>query len=522
MIDIITPKKRKMSNTEKALRNIITMGGTTTASIIITFIVRSVFIAKLGSEYLGLSNVFSSIISVLSISDLGMESVFAFLLYKPLVEKDYKKIRQILILLKKVYAVIGTVVLFGGLFLLPFLHEIIGKSADSLANVTLIYVIMLMSTVVTYFFSYNRIILNANQENYRITLTNFSVNTVVNVFQIILLYLVSSMVVYVSAQLIGNIVINTILYFVVLKAHPELRNLTGKSSLSQTEKQTLYKNTVGGFSNKIGSIVVFASDNVLLSMFTNLVTVGLFANYNLIIQSLTGFIQKISGTLTATIGHISVEERGRTIQVFQAFNFLVVMGLFFIVPVLYNEMQPFISVWLGHKYLLTDINVILIVFNFMLQILRLPALIFVDAFGLQWIQRWKSIIESILNVVFSLVFLVFFHMGLTGVLLGTILSTLFYVLWYEQMIVFRSGLGFQNGFLLYFIKFVMRFSLVFIPTILSAGIIRLIGINSSIWGLIQIGVFSLVISVLTGGLLALLIPNLRFQGQNAFRLVLKK
>lgn len=281
-----------MNRTKYAMRNIITMFLTYVMTLGLSFIVRSIFINKLGSQYLGLSGVFSSILSVLSVSDLGLESVFAFLLYKPLAQNNQNQISNFIVIFRKIYTGVGIFIFVSGLCILPFLPNIIGSQGEGLEDVTLIYLIMLFNSAISYFFTYNRTILDANQKNYVITSVTFFANFVVSLLQIYYLYAISSMVGYVFLTLLATVTTNVVLTLYVFKEYPFLKKIKTKSYISSSDKKTLIQNTVGGISNKLGSIVVFASDNIILSMFVNLSTVGLYSNYTMILSSITGLIQK--------------------------------------------------------------------------------------------------------------------------------------------------------------------------------------------------------------------------------------
>lgn len=433
-----------MNRQKYAIRNIFTMLSTYIVTTIISFVVRAIFVRQLGSQYLGLNGVFTSILSVLAISDLGMESVFAFLLYKPLAQNDNNSIRNFIALFRKVYTFVGGFIFITGSSIIPFLPLIIGEQGNELSNVTLIYFILLVNSASSYLFTYNRTILNANQKNYIITGVNFLLVTGVNLLQIVFLYLFDSMVIYVSLFLISTLITNIILSRIVLKGYPFLHSLPKHPKLSNEDKKTLLHNTVGGLSNKLGSIIVFASDNILLSIFVNLTTVGLYSNYTMILNSLSGLIQKVFGTLTAGVGNLSVQAPESAAKVFKQFNFYITGIAFFLAPQLLTMLRPLVVFWLGEDYVLSQYIVLLITINFVIQISRAPALVYIDAYGLQWVQKWKSVIESILNIGFSLVALSLFHLGLIGILLGTIGSTTLFVSWYEPLIVLNYSLNLKS------------------------------------------------------------------------------
>lgn len=433
-----------MNRRQYAFRNISVMLSTYVVTTLLSFTVRAIFVRQLGSQYLGLNGVFSSILSVLSISDLGMESVFAFLLYKPLAQKNNDVVRDFIALFRKIYNLVGLFIFVAGVLLIPFLPSIIGEQGKGLKHVFLIYLILLINSAGSYLFTYNRTILNANQKNYVITTVNFILVTIINLAQIVFLFFVHSMVVYVALLLISTFTTNIILSRIVLKQYPFLHQLPKHPRISLSSKKILWHNTIGGLSNKLGSIIVFASDNILLSIFVDLTMVGLYSNYTMILNSLSGLITKVFSTLTAGIGNLSVQAPDRSLGIFEKLNFYITVVAFFSAPQLLTLLRPLINFWLGNHYVLSQYIVLLIVINFVLQISRQPALTYIDAYGLQWVQKWKSIIESALNIVFSLIALIFFHLGLMGILLGTIGSTVLFVLWYEPFIVLKHALKMEG------------------------------------------------------------------------------
>ncbi|MBZ5963219.1 lipopolysaccharide biosynthesis protein [Leuconostoc gasicomitatum] len=457
-----------MERTRYAIKNASTMLITYILTIGISFIMRAIFIKQLGGQYLGLNGVFSSVLSVLSISDLGMESVFAYLLYKPLAENKEDTIREFIALFRKLYMFVGLFIFIVGICLLPFLPSIIGNQGRGLSNVTLIYLVMLINSAMSYLFTYNRTILNANQKNYVITSVTFVANIFVNLLQIIGLYVISSMLLYVTLFLISTLSVNIILSRMVLKEYPFLHNLPQHIEIKENDKKLLIRNTIGGLSNKMGSIVVFASDNILLSLFVNLSMVGLYSNYTMILNSLTGLVQKILGTLTASVGNLAVKAPEKGLSIFKQLNFYLTLIAFFIAPQLLTLLRPLVELWIGSEYVLSQYIVLLIVINFVLQISRLPSLTYIDAYGLQWIQKWKSVVEAILNIFFSLIALKVFELGLMGILLGTIGSTALFVLWYEPYIVFKYAFFLSRADQFkYLIKLLIEKLWLILPTIVT-------------------------------------------------------
>ena len=259
----------------------------------------------------------------------------------------------------------------------------------------------------------------------------------------------------------------------------------------------MIKNTLGGVSNKLGGIIVFASDNIILSMFVNLATVGLYSNYTMILNSFTGLIQKVLGTLTASIGNLSIESPKRSKDFFMHLNLLITIIAFFAVPQLLTLLRPFVFFWLGERFILSQYIVLLIIINFTLQLSRYPSLMYIDAYGLQWIQKWKSLIEATLNIFFSIIFLAVFHLGLAGIILSTILSTGLFVLWYEPFIVVRYALKIDKNkqLKMVFLLLIDKLLLI-IPTLVVWGVMHFFSGNGLLF-LIKLSVINFTIVIIS-------------------------
>lgn len=447
------------------LKNGSVAGITFTVSVVMKFIVRTFFIKYFGEQYLGLNGLYTSIVQVLSLTDLGMEAAFAFVLYKPIAESDTDSIFKIVKNLKKIYEIVGVLVLIIGMLIVPFLKYIIGDNFNQLNHVVLIYFIFLATTVSSYFFTYSRTLFNADQRNYVIANINFFVTMIGNIIQILTIMYFKNPVLFSLLDLLITIVSNLLISMRVKRFYPFLSIPFDKNKvkLSYDIKLNLIKNSIGGFSNKIGSIIVFSSDNILISMFVGLSTVGIYNNYTMITNSVSGLISRIIQPMTASIGNMIIIEPEKSITLFNKFNQLIYYVLIFIIPQLFILLPPFIKWWIGEKYVLSMSSTILILTNITLQLFRQAPLTFIDAYGLQWVQKWKAIIESIINMGFSLVFILVFHMGLDGILVGTTVSTIITVSWYEPYVVFKHG--FHD------IKLIKKFTIDYCKRLLTISIV---------------------------------------------------
>lgn len=435
-----------MNKETSRVKNSIKNMGTTTIVYVITmlmsFIVRAVLSRKLGQDYVGLNGVLTSVVSSLSIADLGIDSVFVFLLYEPIAKNRKKTIRALMRLFRKIYLFIGIVFIVIGMLLIPFLKYIIGVQAIQIPQVIGIYVIFILNTGVSYFFAYYRVILNADQKFYIIARITLIVTIFTSFLQIIFLSTLKSFLMYALLLLLCTVVTNVLVGYISIKKYPITRRL-GSADLVEEKVdidtiRVLVKNTIGGISNKLGSIVVFSSDNILLANFTKLKYVGMYSNYLLITNGISSLLIKVIASITASVGSLGTEKsQEKNFDIFCKITFAVnLMVVTILLPTMVG-LSTFIKVWVGASYVLPTTSVLLIVINLGLQIVRLPALTFIDAFGLQWIQRWKAVVEALVNIICSLLLLIFLRIGMNGVLIGTLISNLLVVNWYEPYLVLK-------------------------------------------------------------------------------------
>lgn len=461
-------------------------------NIAIKFLSRSFFIHFLGAEYLGLNGLFTNILSMLSLAELGIGTSIVYSLYSPLAKNDKKKINSLMHLYKKIYTIIGFVVGILGILLIPVLPYIIGD-AERISGIYLIYILFLLNSVSSYFFTYNRSLLIADQKAYITVIFDFLCSVAVTVFQIASLYVFNNYFIYLSIQILGTIVTNLLLTYNVRKLYPFLSKKIESEHLDEKTKDTLKKNTIGNLSSKIGSVVVSGTDNIFISSFIGIGTVGLYSNYVLIINSIRGLCGQITNSITSSIGNAGVygnDELNK--RIFERHNFVNFSLTFFSSVILVVTINPFISLWVGNDYELSTNTVFLIILNFIILMLRNSSIVFIDALGLAWQQRWKSVIEALMNVTLSFIFLLVFKLGINGVLLATTLSSLLTVCWIEPFVVYKHGL--HSSFINYLKIFIKQI----ISLIIALSFTHLLLLNRfpiSFMGLVLYGVFSLGIAL---------------------------
>ena len=483
----------KSSRSLNSTKNIITGIGGQIINIVLGFVARTIFINALGKEYLGVSSLFTTILTVLNISELGISTAIVFSLYKPLAEKDYKTCQASLKLLKRIYTIIGFVVLGIGLILMPFLSYII-KDNTEIINLNVIYLIYLAQSVLSYwFYSYKNSILQADQKQYIATLVGYFITLSVHILQITVLLIIqytniikaqTGFIIYLLVNLVFVVVKNILVSRRVDKHYPYLTNKELKRQdyeLSEEEKKGIFKNVIGLACYKISGVTLSSTDNIIISSFISVVTVGIYSNYVLILNIVTTLISVIFNAFTAGIGNLFVtESREKSEFVFRCLNFLNfwvygVCGICF-----FYLVNPFIMLWVGEEYLFPILVIVVIVANFLSDGLQNAVISYKDACGLFWEGKFRPLASALLNVVFSLILVNF--LGITGIILGTILSRFLTTWWFDAMLVHKHA--FNKSPVAYYLRYVRYFLIIVVTAIVVYPFANLIeATNLAFWAL---------------------------------------
>ena len=151
--------------TQLSIKNAITQFITNVVTILFLFIGQNIFIKILGIQYNGLNGLFTNILTILNLFELGIGSSITYNLYKYIKNNDTETIKSIMRFYKKAYNYISIAILIIGLLITPFIKYTI-KDITIDINIYIVYILFLLSTVATYLNSYKRNIIIANQKNY--------------------------------------------------------------------------------------------------------------------------------------------------------------------------------------------------------------------------------------------------------------------------------------------------------------------------------------------------------------------
>lgn len=421
------------SRTTKATKNIIYGISNQVVLLLLSFINRTIFIHTLGVNYLGINGLFSDVLAMLSLADLGFSTAMVYSFYNPLAEADNNKLAALITFYKKVYNIIAFAVLSLGLICIPFLKYIINTDMK-ISNLTIYYIFFLANSVVSYIYVYKTFIISADQKNYIVTRYNTILNILRIAIQALLLYTTKSYLLYIAVQVIITFLLN---YISSKKADNLYPFINEKQMLGKIEKKEIYNSLKSVFLYKISIVMINSTDNILISMLLGTVYVGYYSNYYLITRNLSSFVTVIFSSLTYSIGNVIAKEGpGKRREVFNGVQSLSFCIASFVAICFICLINDFIFLWLGTKFLLDIITVVAITINLYLGFVLQPILAYREAAGLYVKTKYIMLIAAGINLIFSII--LGRYIGLAGILFASAIACLLTYFWYEPRILFQD------------------------------------------------------------------------------------
>lgn len=402
-------------------------------NFVLSFLSRTVFIYVFGAQYLGLNGLFADVLGVLSLAELGFSTAMVYNLYQPLVEHDEKRISELIAFYKKVYQIIALIVLFLGLAVMPFLPFLVNLE-QAIPNMEWYYFFSVINVVCSYLCAHKSALFIADQKNYVIAKLSMLINGVKIILQILAAVLWKDYTLYLLVGTCG-VLVNGIV--ILRKAKKQYPYLISTDMISREEKTEILKNFSSIFIYKISSVLLNATDNILISVLVGTVAVGYYSNYLMVQSQLVIFYSIIFTSATASIGNLiikeSVERRYEVFESEQSISF-VLCGI--VVPCYVSLINDFIELWAGKSYVLPLGVIFAIGVNLYLSCVLQPLWTYREATGLYQKTKWVMLICAVLNLVLSVVFGL--CIGIAGIVLASALSRLLTYVWYEPMILYHD------------------------------------------------------------------------------------
>lgn len=405
-------------------RNVISGIAKQLIGMILTFLIRTVMIYALGAEYQGLNGLFTAILQVLNLSDLGFSAAVTFILYKPIAEEDDKSICAIIAFLKRTYFVIGCVIMGMGILLLPFLPKLISGDHPNDINIYILYCIYLFNSVISYWlFAYKSTLLTAMQRADVVSKIHIASSLSIKLIQLVLLLVFRNYYVFIIVLPIGSILNNLLLQFFSTKLFPQIKAV---GTIDKAVKNELIKQVKAVFLNRLSDIARNSFDDIIISSFLGLVAVTAYDNYYYIFSAVIGIMSIFANSVGASVGNSLVKESvEKNYLDLKKFSFIFMWLSGWITTCLFVLYQPFMSIWMKTKpeVILSDTNMALFCVYFYVFSMTYTKGVYLESKGLFWQCRYLYIIEALGNLGLNVILGHYF--GITGVLVATIITITF-------------------------------------------------------------------------------------------------
>lgn len=461
----------KLNRTKNATKGIVFGVFLNIYKILIKFAMRTVFIYLLGVEYLGLDGLFTSILKMLSLAELGVGSALTFSMYKPIADNDENKICALMKLYKIYYRIIGFVILVVGMVICPFIPYLIKSSLPDGINIFILYLMNLFTTVISYWlFAYKSSIIYAHQRNDIISKITIVLNTIQFLIQILLLYINRNFYVYVFISLIFQIVTNIVTAIVSQKMYP---NYVSKGTVDKKIVKDINRKIKDLFTSKVGAVVYSSADTIVISSCLGLTTLAIYENYNYIITAVMAVINVIFLSCTAGIGNsIITENSEKNYSDLKKFTFIIIGIITICTCCILCSVQDFMNLWVG-KDLLLDYKIIicLCIYFYIYEVITIFTT-YKDAAGMWHRDRYRALISSIANLCLNLVLVR--YIGLYGVILSSIISLVIIAIpWLLHNIFTELFKGKLKNYCILLLKYILTSSIIIVISSLICNFIKI-------------------------------------------------
>lgn len=403
---------------------------------ILSFVYRTIFLMILSKQYLGISGLFTNILQVFSLTELGIGSVIVYRLYKPIKEEDTELCHALMIFYKNIYQVIALVVFLLGCAFFPYLNNIIADTSNipEDINLTIIYWLFVLQNITSYLFVYSQSLLVADQKNYVISFASSIYNIISTILKILILIAFKDYTYSLISGIISSIIYNFLFSKYIKNKYKYIYD--GELRLDRKQKNEIYKDTGSLMCHKIGYVVLNSTDSIILSKYIGVTVLGIYSNYSFISLAIDSILNKMLGSFVSTIGNLSLEKDiENRFNVYKHLLFINFWLVSFCTICFFTLVNPFISVWLDRSYILGIETVIVISCNLFFNSAGIINSVFINANGLFVMDKIRPLIQAVINLLFS-VYLVK-KIGLPGIFIGTLISNITTTWWRQPYVLFK-------------------------------------------------------------------------------------
>lgn len=480
------------SRTEYSVRNTTAAMISKIVAILMGFATRVVFTHCLSENYVGVNGLFSDVLNVLALSELGVGTAITYALYKPIAEDDFEKQKSLMKLYCQFYRLVAGIVFVGGLAVIPFM-DILIKNQPGVDHLIPMYLMYLANSVLSYLLIYKKTLIDAHQLSYIGEVYQMAFLIIQDTVQIVLLITTHNFILFLVVYLICTLGNNIGISRKADRLYPYLKE-KNTVPLAREERKGIFKNIRAMLMHKVGDVVVNNTDNLMLSSIVGIVSVGCYSNYYLVIGSIHQLVSQLFRGITASVGNLGVTgDCVRVRRIFESSFFVGQWMYGFAVIGLYELLNPFVEISFGIQYVFPTSVVLILCLNFFVTGMRQATLVFRDSLGLFWFDRYKSLAGALLNLIVSVILAR--RYGTAGVFAGTLVSTMLTSFWVEPWMLYRHSL--KISVRSYFFRYIFYTAVIGMAGIVTDALCRMV--SGTVWDLLLYRL-----------LICLCVPNLIF------------
>lgn len=425
------------SRIHNTLRNSLVGFGSYVLTSILTFISRAVFIRTLGVEYLGISGLYTNVLSVLALSDMGVNTVMVFSLYKPIAKRDTNRIAALIRYYRKLYLIVAAVIALLGIASVPLLQFLIKDSGLSQHELIRYYLLILLNSVCSYLAISKSTLIRADQNMNIIQGIYAITNAGMHLVQILILVFWRNYTIFLAVPIIFTLLNNVVLTKVADRKYPYLKASGGDAAVDREIRKEITSNLKATFLYKLGATIINSTDNILISMILGTMVVGYYNNYYMVVSLVTSILGIVVNSVLASIGNFNATRGSESkFHLFKSLLLVFYIIAGFCAASYLAIFDDFIAWWLGKEFVLDDGFLIALVINSTVVCVSNPLWMTREASGVFKSVRYVMLVAAMINIGLSILLAQF--MGLAGIVLATALARLVTLFWYEPRMLCKS------------------------------------------------------------------------------------
>ena len=400
---------------------------------VLGILIRQAFTRHLPIELLGLEGLFTNVIALLSIAELGISTVVSYGLYREIATKNEDEVNMLMSIYRYIYLIIGTLVALIGVILFFFLPWIVRDNSIDWYYVQFVYVVQICTVLSTYFLAYRRTLFTADQKDYICVRIDLVCSFAANLIKFAAIIVWESYTMYALSALGFNILANLIISHRLGREYPFLH--TVRVTIQDLRQRKFFVDIKNCLIHKLSYLVYFGTDSIIISSFLGLRTAGLVANYVLLCDGVYKLLYKmLQGIIPSVANLVYTDDREKIYRVYRMLDFGYFLMGGYIACIYFIVLQPFVALFFGAEFLLNDAYVMALAVNVFLGMQFENAYNFRSTHGVFENDRGYMVLSAVTNLILSMILVQ--HLGVVGVMIGTI-AGLGFIVYGRVQFVFR-------------------------------------------------------------------------------------